>query len=157
MAIAITLKQYLSDHDITYDVVPHAPTMTSLQTAEIAHVPGDCLAKAVLLADGKRGYLLAVLPATHMLDVSRLADFVGRDLNMATEDDMADLFTDCAIGAVPALGEAYGLRVIWDDILEGMTDIYFEGGDHASLIHMSRDDFVRMMADAPHTIISHHI
>ncbi len=157
MAVAITLKQYLDDRDVSYDVVPHSPTMTSMQTAQEVHIPGDSVAKAVLLSGDERGYLLAVLPASHQLDVDTVADLMGETVEMATEDDMVDLFTDCALGAVPALGEAYGLPVIWDESLEDMSDIYFEGGDHTSLVRMSGEDFIRIMGDAKHSVISHHM
>ena len=63
MAIAAILQQYL-DQKVIYDVIAHEPTMSSMRTAQACHVPGDCLAKGVLLRDDT-GYMLAVLPATH--------------------------------------------------------------------------------------------
>ena len=51
MTLAVTLQRYLADHGIDYDVVTHRPTMSSSQTAEASHVPGDFLAKAVIVKD----------------------------------------------------------------------------------------------------------
>jgi Ala-tRNA(Pro) deacylase len=34
--------------------------------------------------------------------------------------------------------------------------VYFEGGDHRALIHMSGDDFRRLMTDVPQGHISYH-
>ena len=48
MTVAPTLKKYL-DQTITYDLVQHDPTMSSTRTAEASHVPGDRLAKGVVL------------------------------------------------------------------------------------------------------------
>ncbi len=51
MTLAVTLQRYLADQDIQYDVVTHRPTVSSSQTAEASHVPGDFLAKAVIVKD----------------------------------------------------------------------------------------------------------
>ena len=61
MAIAPTLQKYL-DQTITYDVILHEPTMSSMLTAEVCHISGDRLAKGVILRRNG-GYMLAVLPA----------------------------------------------------------------------------------------------
>jgi hypothetical protein len=50
MAIAPTFQRYLDQH-VTYDVIAHEPTMSSMRTAQACHIPGDCLAKAVVLRD----------------------------------------------------------------------------------------------------------
>ena len=47
-------------------------------------------------------------------------------------------FTDCAHGAVPAIGECYGLDVIVDETIDKQPEIYFEGGDHTTLVRMTR-------------------
>jgi Ala-tRNA(Pro) deacylase len=55
---------------------------------------------------------------------------------------------------VPALSDAYGLDVIWDDHLKHVRDIYIEAGDHEHLIHLRGDDFRQLMSSLPHCIIS---
>ena len=70
MTVSPTLQKYL-DQGVTYDLIPHAPTMSSTRTAEACHVPGEALVKAVVLRrDG--GYMMAVLPASHHLHLSAL-------------------------------------------------------------------------------------
>ena len=51
MTIAPTLQKYLADHGVAYDLVAHPPTESSLRTAETCHIPGDRLAKGILLRD----------------------------------------------------------------------------------------------------------
>ena len=41
-----------------------------------------------------------------------------------------------------------------DDSLEGFDDIYFEGGDHTSVVHLKGSDYYRLMAGVPHAPIS---
>jgi Ala-tRNA(Pro) deacylase len=114
-------------------------------------VPGDCLAKGVVLRrDG--GYLLAILPASHHIDMSGLKMQLGHKVDLASEDEIAQLFCDCARGAVPPVGECYGLEVIVDDSIEAQREIYIEGGDHTTLLHLGREQFARSTtAASPHT------
>lgn len=153
MAIAITLKSYLDSHHVDYDMVEHIRSETALEAAHSAHVPGHQVAKAVVLEDD-RGYVVSVLPSTNRLDLEWVRESLGRDLEMASERELRSLFQDCDLGAVPALSNAYGLEVIWDDQLKGVDDIYLEAGDHKHLIHIKGDDFRKLLRGMPHNIIS---
>ena len=155
MAIALTLQQYLAEHGINYDVLPHAPTQSSMRTAEASHVPGEYLAKAVVLK-GDAGYLLAVLPASHHLQLNDVAARLNREFEFATEEEIEALFRDCARGAVPPIGAAYGVDVIVDDSIACQPEIYFEGGDHATLVHVSGTQFARLIAETPRGHFSSH-
>ena len=146
MTVAPTLQKYL-DQSVTYDLIPHAPTMSSTRTAEACHVPGEALAKAVVLRrDG--GYMMAVLPASHHLHLSALKSQLGHKVDLASEKEIAELFVDCDIGAIPPLGECYGLDVIVDNSIDARREIYLEAGDHATLIRMDGDQFARLTAKA---------
>ncbi|MEH2534611.1 Ala-tRNA(Pro) deacylase [Bradyrhizobium sp. AZCC 1588] len=146
MTVAPTLQKYL-DQSVTYDVIPHTPTKSSTRTAEACHVPGDALAKAVVLRrDG--GYMMAVLPASHHLHLSTLKSQLGHKVDLANEKEIAELFVDCDIGAIPPVGECYGLDVIVDDSIDPRREIYMEAGDHATLIRMDGEQFARLNAKA---------
>jgi len=156
MAIAITLKDYLDSSGTHYDVVPHTYTTSSMEIAQAAHIPGDKLVKSVLLEDAN-GYVLAVIPATHHLDVRKISQSLDRPLDLATEDKLGNIFTDCDLGAIPPVGDAYGLQVVMDESVKGCNEVYFEAGDHIELIHMDNNAFMRLMNNAKVTHISHHI
>lgn len=157
MSISPTLKRFLAHRQAEYELVDHPYTTAgSMQTTQAAHIPGDKMAKSVVLEeDGD--YLLAVLPATRHLHLGALHRQLDRRLGLATEREVADLFTDCDVGAIPALGQAYGIGVVWDDSLAELPDVYFEGGDHRALVHMKGEDFRRLLQDAPRGSFSEHI
>jgi Ala-tRNA(Pro) deacylase len=146
MAIAPTLQRYL-DQTVTYEIISHEPTMSSMRTAEVCHISGDCLAKGVVLRRDD-GYMLAVLPATHHVRLSDLRPQLGNEIDLADEDEIAQIFRDCARGAVPPVGDCYALDVIVDDSIEQQPEVYMEGGDHATLIRMDQAQFARLTADA---------
>jgi Ala-tRNA(Pro) deacylase len=146
MTVSPTLQKYL-DQGVSYDLIAHAPTMSSTRTAEACHVSGEALAKAVVLRrDG--GYMMAVLPASHHLHLSALKSQLGHKVDLASEDEIERLFGDCERGAIPALGECYGLDVIVDNSIDPRRDIYMEGGDHTTLIRMDGEEFARLTAMA---------
>jgi Ala-tRNA(Pro) deacylase len=78
-------------------------------------VPGRELAKVVIVRAGE-DFVMAVLPATHKLDVARFARATGlREPRLATEDEFARLFPDCDPGARPPFGNLWNLPVWVDD------------------------------------------
>jgi Ala-tRNA(Pro) deacylase len=155
MAISMTLLDYLARWGVEYDIVSHRHTGSSLETAQAAHVSGEKLAKCVVTED-YRGYLMVVVPATHQIEFSLLDDRLDRHLELATEDELADIFSDCEVGAIPPLGEAYGLDVAVDQSLVACDDIYFESGNHSELVHIRGDDFRDLMAGAEQGEYSRH-
>jgi Ala-tRNA(Pro) deacylase len=147
MSMASNVRNYLDRTGIHYSVDRHPHTHTSMHTAESAHVPGDQMAKGVLLKDSA-GFLLAVVPATHRVRIGKLHEQFGRDLETASEDELEYVFSDCEKGAVPALGPAYDLQTVVDPRLCEQLDVYFEGGDHEALVHMAGEDFAELLDDA---------
>src|SRR5262245_60733791 len=124
MTISPTLQKYLDRKHIAYDLVPHDPTMSSIPTAEASHVPATSLAKGIVLRT-RDGYVLAVLPASHRISRMELKGQLGERFVLASERELDQLFRDCAHGAVPPVGECYGLDVVVDDSIAEQPDIYF--------------------------------
>ena len=145
MGMSNTLREYLDDHGTQYDLVHHARTFTSMETAAAAHVAGEKLAKSVIV-EAKDQYVMAVIPSTHQLRLTDLRVRFGHPFDLVTEQDIRRLFKDCELGSIPALGQAYGLTVVVDETLLDVDEIYFESGDHTELVHMAGEDFRALMA-----------
>ncbi|MCU7906141.1 MAG: YbaK/EbsC family protein [Candidatus Thiodiazotropha sp. (ex Epidulcina cf. delphinae)] len=156
MAIAITLQEYLQNHETDYEVIEHRRTDSALHTAEAAHIPGDRMVKSVLLGDDE-SYVLAVIPATHHVLLDELAQFTGRNLFLISEEELQQAFADCETGAVPPTGMSYGIETVVDASLLQQPDLYFESGDHGKLIHISTESFRELEADAVVAEFSRHL
>jgi Ala-tRNA(Pro) deacylase len=152
MGLAISLQEYLDRCDVPYEVIEHQRATTMLAAAHCAGVPEEKVAKAVLLED-EDGYMLALVPAACAVELGRLSRMLQRRIGLATEGEVAELFCDCDTGAVPALGTPYGIEVLIDDRLDGCDDLYFEGGDHRSLVHIRGRDLRRLLPEALHARI----
>lgn len=153
MSISLTLQKYLAEKGIAYDVLPHRHTHNTMNAVQSAHVPPEQVAKPVILEDF-HGYVMAVLPSNHRVKINRVNKLLGRKMGLATEAELEALFTDCELGAIPPLGEAYGIETVVDDSLEQCPDVYLEAGDHEDFIHLKGASFRKLMRHAQHAHIS---
>jgi Ala-tRNA(Pro) deacylase len=155
MGIAISLQQYLDGRGVPFDVTTHERTLSSSETARASSISEDSLAKGVLMRR-EDGYLLAIVPASCRVEVKALADWLKEPIVLASETEASTIFGDCELGCVPPVAGAYDLMAVVDDSLEGSNDIYFEGGDHRTLVHLTGHNFHRLMSDVPHVHIGEH-
>ena len=158
MAIAGRLEKYLRERQVRYKLVTHPHSEHSMETAEKAHVHGDALAKGVLVRDDD-GYLLVVLPSDYHIELESLQKLLRQEVEMVDEVTLGAVFSDCEVGAVPPIGMAYGLKTIWDpkSSLGALDEVFFEAGDHQSLVRISGEQFHELMAPAERGEFSHHI
>jgi len=158
MTIASNLENYLQKQQVKYKLVTHPHSEYSMETAEKAHVHGDALAKGVLVKDDD-GYLLVVLPADYLIEMETLHKLLGQAVAMVDEATLAEIFSDCELGAVPPIGMAYGIKTIWDpkSSLGKRDEVFFEAGDHQSLVRVSGVQFHELMAPADRGEFSHHM
>jgi Ala-tRNA(Pro) deacylase len=135
------LDELLSSHHIPFERLHHRPVYTANRVAQALHVPGREMAKTVLLRTG-RGYMLAVLPATHRVDLERVRQDLGDEkVEMASEEEMDRLFPDCERGAMPPFGSLYHLSTLVDESLTKDELIVFEAHNHEDAIRMSYRDY----------------
>lgn len=158
MTIAAKLQDYLQQREVDYELVEHPHSEHSMETAEKAHVHGDALAKGVLVK-GADGYLLLVLPADYVVELGSLRNLLRQEVELADEASLGEVFDDCELGAVPAIGMAYGIRTMWDpnSSLGKLDEVFLEAGDHESLVRISGAQFHELMAPAVRGEFSHHI
>lgn len=149
MPIARRLRWYLDQCGVPYEVLPHPHSECSAETARQARIPADRLAKPVLLED-ERGYVVAVVPASRRIDLRSLGAQLHRELELASEEEIATLFPDCERGALPPIAPAYRLPVVFDDALSKLPEVYFEAGDHEDVVHVRGEDFVALLEGALH-------
>jgi Ala-tRNA(Pro) deacylase len=140
MAIAETVKNYLSQKSIHYDLVSHPHSGSSHETAQAAHVREDHIAKGVIVKDDL-GYAMVLVPAINYIDMKHLRRELDRELKLVEEDEFVPLLPDCEPGAVPPIGQAYQIETFLDESLTSLANVYLEAGDHENLVQLSGNDF----------------
>ena len=143
MSIVARLEDYLEERRIPYWRSTHPAAFTAQEVAQAEHVSGRMLAKAVVfIADGK--FAMAVLSADAVVDLQELRQtLAATHLRLATEREIADLFPDCELGAMPPFGNIYGLPVYVEASLAQQQEIAFNAGTHRDVVHMKFADFRR--------------
>jgi Ala-tRNA(Pro) deacylase len=135
------LDEFLQNRQVAFERLPHRPAYTANRVAQALHVPGKDMVKTVLLKTG-HGHVLAVLPATHQVDIDQVRRELGEDwVEMAPEEDMDRLFPDCERGAMPPFGSLYNLPTVVDETLTQDEQIVFEGENHEEAIRMAYRDY----------------
>ncbi|HEB27461.1 MAG TPA: YbaK/EbsC family protein [Porticoccus sp.] len=157
MSISARITSYLDEQDIKYDTINHLHTNTAAGTALTAHIPPNSMAKAVVLEDHDSRHLMAILPADHKVSLHKLNDTLGLDLHLVDEEQVYHMFSDCDQGAVPGIGQAYNMNSIYDEALDQLDDVYFEAGDHETLIHLNKAQFGKLMSNSKHSRFSSEI
>jgi Ala-tRNA(Pro) deacylase len=135
------LDELLTSRHIAFQRLPHRRTYTANRMAQALHVKGREVAKIVLVRTG-HGHALAVLPATHHVDLDQLRDDLGEErVELAGEDEMDRLFPDCERGALPPFGSLYQMPTIMDESLAEDENIVFEANHHEQAIRISLRDY----------------
>jgi Ala-tRNA(Pro) deacylase len=143
MVVAAKLKSFLDESKVRYHVLKHHEKFTSPEIAQALHVPGQLLAKVVMLK-AKDELLMAVLPANLRVDLDKFAKVADvKACALATEDQFRDSFPDCEVGAMPPFGNLYGIPVYVDRSLTKDDEIVFEAGNHHEAIKLDYLDFER--------------
>jgi Ala-tRNA(Pro) deacylase len=121
------ISDYLRQHRVHFELLLHRPASCASRRAGTLGVPGRQVAKAVLLHAGSR-YLLAVLPATHRIDLRKLEQCLElRGVRLAGEAELDEVFRGCEHGAMPPFGGCFGVPTVVDASLAGSAEIVAEG------------------------------
>ena len=137
--------QYLMAKNIRFAHTTHSAAYTAEEVAQAEHMPPNRLAKTVLVRDND-GYVMAVIPADSYVEMERLRMIIGvPDLYLAEERDLAHLFPNAELGAMPPLGNLFNLPVYLDRRVSNREFIAFNAGTHRDLIHMRVADFCELV------------
>jgi Ala-tRNA(Pro) deacylase len=138
------LRSFLGATHADYSITVHPKAFTAREVALSEHLPPREVAKTVILF-GDAEYHVVVIPANKLVDFQELRSALGlAQARLATEDEIARIFPDCELGAMPPFGSLYGLPVYLDSSLAGEPVIAFNAGTHLEVIHMPTAEFRRL-------------
>lgn len=134
------VQRLLEARGVDHAVVEHPQTFTAGAEARIAAVALAHTAKAVMTCDAN-GYVLAIVPASELLDLPKLRRAASRPLlRLATEAELAGDFPQFEVGALPPFGELFDCPELIDVRLLAPTRILCNGGDHRHSIVLNPRD-----------------
>jgi Ala-tRNA(Pro) deacylase len=139
-------RRFLETGGIAYETLPHRETFTAQGTASAAHVSGWTLAKVLVVRAPGEGPVMVVLPASCRLDTAALASVLGKsEVSLVPESEIPSLFPDCETGAMPPLGQLYGLPVWVDACFPREGEFAFQAGNHHEVVRMRYAEYERLV------------
>jgi Ala-tRNA(Pro) deacylase len=129
---ARAISDFLDGAGIRHELIEHPQTMTALSEARATVQPAERVAKTIVLNKGA-GYVLATVPASHRLDLTKLRRLLGRSrrgLRLANEEELARDFPLFEVGATPPFGPMVPSAEVIDVRLMDYARILCPAGDH---------------------------
>jgi Ala-tRNA(Pro) deacylase len=138
------VKKMLKQKGVSFKTMKHKPTFSAQTLAATEHVPGDLVAKVVVVRAGD-GHAMLVLPASYNIVMKKVCKVLGeKKCRLADEETLGKLFPDCELGAMPPFGGEYGLPVYVDQHLADDEEIVFESGYHDEAVKMKWADYEKI-------------
>ena len=135
------LRDFLEARHADFTFTTHSKAYTAREVAAAEHLPPREVAKTVVLF-GDGAYHMIVIPASKLVDLYEVRAVLGfAQARLATETELAKLFPDCELGAMPPFGPLYGMPVYLDSSLAGQPAIAFNAGTHNDVLHMRTAEF----------------
>src|SRR6266404_3145788 len=139
------ILEYLDQNKVAYSHHAHPDAYTAREVASAEHVPTHEVAKIVVFVEGD-GYGMAVLGADCAVDMYELRMFLGQPrLRLATEAELAKLFPQCELGAMPPFGNLFHMPVYADSRLAREGMIEFNAGTHRDVVRLRYRDYENLV------------
>ncbi len=144
MPLTERLRRFLDSHRADFKLSTHSNAFTAREVASAEHLaPREVAKTVVVLGDGT--FSMIVVGANRLVDLHEVRAALGvAQARLATETELGELFPDCELGAMPPIGNLYGMPVYLDSSLAGQDTIAFNGGTHHDEVHMTTAEYRRL-------------
>jgi aspartyl-tRNA synthetase len=137
------IVSFLDKRKIVYKTFEHKPVFTSEEAATVRNTSLHQGAKALIMIGDKKP-LMIVLPADLKVNTKGVKELLHiKNLQMATASEVEQI-SETQIGAVPPLGNLFGIPLYVDERLRDNQEIVFNAGLHTKSIQMSEKDFEKV-------------
>lgn len=139
------IRNMLVARNLPFEELHHNDAYTAQDVAQREHISGHRVAKVVVvLADGRPVEL--ILPASRYVNLDQIRTILhAHELRLASEEEIEKFFTDCEVGALPALRHWKDVDVVMDRALNVEGDIVFQAGTHADAVRLNFRDWYEMV------------
>ncbi|HEX6261857.1 MAG TPA: YbaK/EbsC family protein, partial [Actinomycetota bacterium] len=128
---------------VSYEVMTHERTYTSIEEARALGLEADEVAKTLLL-DLESGHAAAVIPASRRLDMHLVKEAVGdRHVRLASEDEIERDLGGFELGSIPPIPSLLGVPVYVDPDLLAHETIVFASGTQTETVQARTEDVFR--------------
>ena len=151
----MNVTRFLDQSGVIYRVYCHDETYAAQHMAQMLHMSGQMIAKAVMVrANGGDRFIVAIVPGSKLVDLRRVAAILGGiQVELATEAEILEHCPGCEFGVVPVFGSQYGLETIVDESISKQGEIVFQGDTHEEAVRLRFADFYALERPRIATIV----
>lgn len=150
------LTDWLDEKGIDYEVHQHDRTLTAPATARAEGVDPHTFAKVVWVRSDEGAEAFMVIDALDHLSLKQAAVALGvRHAKLVPEEEIAAAAPACEVGAMPAVGQLFGLPTYADHIIGQAAEISFNGGSHDVAIRVDRAAWERAVGVTYRDLAAH--
>lgn len=145
MATPMWIRKMLDLRGVPYEELRHPEAYTAQEVAQREHISGHRVAKVVVIMADDHPVEL-VLPASRHVNLDSAQRVLqAHAVRLATEAEMEKFFTDCEVGAIPALRHWKNVDVLMDRSLKDEGKILFQAGTHTDAVRLNFQDWYKMV------------
>jgi Ala-tRNA(Pro) deacylase len=135
----------LDEAGVEYELLSHPHTERAADEAQALGLPPTAVAKTLVLT-APEGHVRAVLPASERIDLRKVREFVGggKQIHLASEDELARDYAEFELGAVPPFGGPERDRVLVDVRVTDQHAVVLEAGTHDESVRLQTADLLKL-------------
>lgn len=134
-----SLLHWLDDKHVDYEVHEHPRSLTALATARAEGVDPRTFGKVVWVRTAEGGDALIVIDAEDHLDLRKAREALkSSKVTLVEEAEIEALAPGCDAGAMPAVGDLFGLPTYADFAVAGQPELSFNAGSHSYAVRVDR-------------------
>jgi Ala-tRNA(Pro) deacylase len=136
--------KYLKSNKVKFQLRHHPARFTAQEVAAAEHITGEEVAKVVIVKAGDK-FAMFVLPATCIVEMDLVKKVLGaKNVCLANEQEIAEIFPDCQVGAMPPFGDEYGVAMYVERRLAADPEILIPAGTHEDSVFLAWRDYERV-------------
>jgi Ala-tRNA(Pro) deacylase len=141
---SVELMRELGAAGVGFQHLRHPRTKTAVEEAAELGRPPTEVAKTLLVRTSDAN-IRVVVPASERLALSKLRRVTeAPDVRLATEAELAELYPDFELGALPPFGGPAGDRVIVDAKIAAIASVVVEAGSQYESLRIATADLIRL-------------
>ena len=147
MSVTNNITRFLDARKVKYTAreLP-AEKLGALESARLLNVPEEQVFKTIVTKREKGKPILAVIPGPSVVDLKKLAGFLGdKKMHLPTERE-AEQMTGLQAGGISPLALINkGFQVVIDSSAENFKEIYISGGQRGLNIQLGLSDLIKLV------------
>jgi Ala-tRNA(Pro) deacylase len=134
-----SLLRWLDDKHVDYEIHEHPRSLTALATARAEGVDPKTFGKVIWVRTDEGKDALIIIDAEDHLDLRKAREVLkSSKVSLVEEEEIEALAPECDAGAMPAVGDLFGVPTYADFAIAKQPEVSFNAGSHSHAVRVDR-------------------